>query len=167
MISPTELVGIVAIRLPWPLPRVLLCFRVALTDLMDSAGVFSANVTSVDGIALPGWTTGVFVLHVHECVLRLRPLPSVTHNAVLQQRTAIECDLCLNTTKVLPIAAKIGHGIRWAIEFALDAMTPSVWDMMLHSLRHVSSGPIGRRLREDITGVYEMVRRRAGQEATA
>lgn len=161
--SPTELVGIVAIRLPWPLPRVLLCFHVTLSDLMDSEGVFRAHVRSVDGFALPDWTAGVSLLQVHECVLRLSPLPSVKQGAVLQHRTGIEYDLCLNLNTVLPLAVKIGNGIRWAVEFALDAMTPRVWDMMLHSLRTVSSGPIGRRLREDVTGVYAMVRRRAGQ----
>lgn len=167
LISPTELVGLVALRLPWPLPRALIHFHVALTDLMDSEGVFSAVVRSVDGVALPGWTAGVRALHVQRGELRLRPLPSSGHGAARVQRTGLELELRLDLNKVLPGAAIVGKGILWAVEFALAVMIPFIWDLSLRTLDSMvtQDGPMGRRLREDATGVYAMVRRRAGQEA--
>ncbi len=109
VISQTELVGLVAIRLPWPLPRALMIFCVSLTDLMDSEGVFSAVFKSVDGVAIPGWAVGVPVVHVQMGQLRLRPLLASGHSEARRPMcTGLEFELCLDLSKVFPVAATFG-----------------------------------------------------------
>lgn len=167
LISPTELTGVVAIKLPWPLPRALIHFHIALIDLMDSAGVFSAVAHSIDGIPLPRWAAGGCALHVQSAELRLRPLPSSGCGVACVQRTGIELELRLDLNKALSVSETLGRGILWAVEFALAIMTPIIWDLSLRALCGMVSadGPIGHRLREDATGLYAIVRRRTGQDA--
>ena len=165
--TPTELWAGAVLALPWPVPKHSILVHAQMHDRMQEDGcvfVEARTPETFEGTLPAQMRACPQTLPIAASSGRLTPLPPDA--ATGAPRTAADVSMTVSLTG-LGWMGGVASGVpQWLINLILVVVTPLVYRRALQVLADLSpETALGKRLRVDETGVYEIIRTCAGQRA--